>query len=685
MSKYLKALKNKRQAFQTGGSVASLTADITNLNVTLTEKIAARGKRASQGGHSKRTVLRRMDEEIASIRNQISKKQEQLAKAVAEQNAQPQPSTGTTGTGGTGGTSEPPSDAAIIQSAADTPTGQEAIAGQSVALGGVTSPKPDPVTLPDAKEGLDPTTKRVNKFVEEATDEEFLAAFETQKDDIQQLETGRELDTATITKEGVGQATPQAAAQVSTAFDSSLSVEQQQQINLATEQEFTSTPEFKEYKELSDSIMGSEQYKAKLLELQNAEQDPRGPAKADKISRLRSELDTMLQPLKSKKEALDKQADAIFKRKQQEEISKIKPSVETATMDVALTQEIQDELGPPQGSAAKVLEQVDVTTIKSSKETGQGLAEQGIDNEISNAIANDPEGALEKLEGTDLESRANIADLPEEALMSAQMEGLLAGMEEGKTPLWAKPAVDKVNAILAARGMSVSTVGRDQLFNAIIQSAMPIAQDNAKALQARAAQKLDAAVKFRSQEAEFEQQMKVVNLSNQQEAYMAKLKFKQDNMLSDQAAKNAAAQFNATSENQTQQFMASLQNNIEQFNVAAENAMKQFNIVEQNKMEALNAGNELAVEQFNIQQLNNMTQFYEQNEFNMSTLEQTNLWQQLRDTASYIRDSYQRDQDRKTTLLNTVIGLENMTKYSHSQDLSKSINNINDFLSALDF
>ena len=43
---------------------------------------------------------------------------------------------------------------------------------------------------------------------------------------------------------------------------------------------------------------------------------------------------------------------------------------------------------------------------------------------------------------------------------------------------------------MAQRGLSTSTVGRDALFNAIIQSALPMAQSNAQALQQRATQNL---------------------------------------------------------------------------------------------------------------------------------------------------------------------------------------------------
>ena len=51
--------------------------------------------------------------------------------------------------------------------------------------------------------------------------------------------------------------------------------------------------------------------------------------------------------------------------------------------------------------------------------------------------------------------------------------------------------VENVEKNLAQRGLSKSTIGRDALVNAIIQSALPIAQSNATALQQRAAQQLN--------------------------------------------------------------------------------------------------------------------------------------------------------------------------------------------------
>ncbi len=100
-------------------------------------------------------------------------------------------------------------------------------------------------------------------------------------------------------------------------------------------------------------------------------------------------------------------------------------------------------------------------------------------------------------------------------------------MEDGNIPLWAKPAVDTVNQAMAARGIPVSTVGRDALFNAIIQSALPIAQSNAQALQTRAAQNLSNQQQANLTEAQQEQQLRLQNLSNRQTAASQTAQFAQ--------------------------------------------------------------------------------------------------------------------------------------------------------------
>ena len=137
---------------------------------------------------------------------------------------------------------------------------------------------------------------------------------------------------------------------------------------------------------------------------------------------------------------------------------------------------------------------------------------------ITEAILEDPQTVEAQLDTAPVAVKAAIAALPKEALVSTQMEGLLAGMEEGKTPLWAKPAVDAINAQMASRGLSTSTVGRDALFNAIIQSALPMAQSNAQALQQRASQNLSNKQQANLQQASQVMQQRMANLSNRQTA-----------------------------------------------------------------------------------------------------------------------------------------------------------------------
>ena len=139
--------------------------------------------------------------------------------------------------------------------------------------------------------------------------------------------------------------------------------------------------------------------------------------------------------------------------------------------------------------------------------------------EITAALAQDPASVQAQIDsGAEPQTVAAIAALPKEALVSTQMESLLAGMEEGKTPLWAKPAVDAMNQQMAARGLSVSTVGRDALFNAIIQSALPMAQSNAQALQQRAQQNLSNEQQANLSTAQNIMQVRMQNLANRQTA-----------------------------------------------------------------------------------------------------------------------------------------------------------------------
>jgi len=93
--------------------------------------------------------------------------------------------------------------------------------------------------------------------------------------------------------------------------------------------------------------------------------------------------------------------------------------------------------------------------------------------------------------------------------------------------------------------------------------------------------------------------MDLTNLGFEQQDKIFKAQATVNAMISDQAATNAAKQFNASSENQTAQFMANLEAQIATFNAEQYNAMNQFNTGQINAMAQFNTGLEAAREQFN--------------------------------------------------------------------------------------
>ena len=141
-----------------------------------------------------------------------------------------------------------------------------------------------------------------------------------------------------------------------------------------------------------------------------------------------------------------------------------------------------------------------------------------IPQDIATTIVEDPAEVEAQIDTQPVEVQAAIAALPTEALVSSQMETLLADLDNGEAPVWARPALEFVNQNLSQRGLNVSSVGRDSMFNAIIQSAMPIAQANAQALQARAAQNLSNQQQANLAQTTADMQVRMANLSNQQTA-----------------------------------------------------------------------------------------------------------------------------------------------------------------------
>jgi len=97
-------------------------------------------------------------------------------------------------------------------------------------------------------------------------------------------------------------------------------------------------------------------------------------------------------------------------------------------------------------------------------------------------------------------------------------------------------------------------------------------------------------------------QMDMTNLSNQQQVAMFKAQGNIQSIITDAAAANAAAQFNASSENQTNQFYDNLTTQVAQFNNEQSNAMERFNADQANAIAQFNASQRNARDQFNASQ-----------------------------------------------------------------------------------
>ena len=268
-------------------------------------------------------------------------------------------------------------------------------------------------------------------------------------------------------------------------------------------------------------------------------------------------------------------------------------------------------------------------------------------------IGNDPEDLEARLTDFTEEQRGIIEGLPEEALVSTQINGLLEGMENGEIPIWARPAVASVEAMLAQRGMSASTVGRDALLNAIMTSALPIAQSNAQAIQASVSQQKSIEATAALKDAEMAQQTALFNAQNVFQLDMAQFSADQQRAINNSKFLQTASLQNATASQQAvmqdailmsqmnlaeadqntklaitnaqaflQMDMANL-NNAQQAsmlkaqqiqqrllsNQSAENAAAQFNATSQNQVNQFMESIKQQNEQYNASQLNAMNQF----------------------------------------------------------------------------
>ena len=264
-------------------------------------------------------------------------------------------------------------------------------------------------------------------------------------------------------------------------------------------------------------------------------------------------------------------------------------------------------------------------TITTQKDTKQ-LADQytGTQGEVSQ------EGQMQaaQMDPRDLaQLKVNVPQLSEEekreGTVQKQLEGLASQFEDGKIPPWAAGIVRNANAMMAARGLGTSSLAASAAVQAAMEAATAIATTDAQLTgqynlanldvrkqrmlsNAAAMTAVDLANLNNRQQAEVQNaqaflQMDFKNMDSKMQAEAFGFQAKVNSLLSDQAQRNAARQFNAQSENQTQQFFSELAANIDVARANMKTDISKFNSEMTNQREQFNSQMALVIEQANTQ------------------------------------------------------------------------------------
>ena len=323
---------------------------------------------------------------------------------------------------------------------------------------------------------------------------------------------------------------------------------------------------------------------------------------------------------------------------------------------------------PPREAAATYQSFVEEGTPEFAAAQGQVSAE---------SLVGDIQGAV----SAESLALAQTEQLDEKATIQFQLGQLFSSFEEGKPPpAWAAPAVRRAGAIMAQRGLGASSMAAAAITQSILEAGTPIAAQDANKHAAIQLQNLtnkqqstlQNAMTYASMDkanlnsrmtaavnnAKSFLQLDTQNLTNEQQLKTIDLQSRFQKLFSDQAQENAARQFNAKSELQTDQFFTELEVQVDNANTSRIAAMDQFNSDQSNAAERYYAKINDARDRFNVQmdsviqqsnaswrrQVNtaNNAQDNEVNRTNALNLLGVNqaqldkLWQRYRDEASWM-------------------------------------------------
>ena len=269
----------------------------------------------------------------------------------------------------------------------------------------------------------------------------------------------------------------------------------------------------------------------------------------------------------------------------------------------------------------------------------------------------------------------------EKSTVKYQLGKLYESIKTGEElPAWAAPAVRNVTAQMQARGLGASSMAAAAITQSIMEAGIPIAAQDAKTYSAmeltnlnnnqQTALKnamtyaamdtanLNVAATVATNNAKAFLAIDAQNLTQSQQANMLTHQSHMQKLTTDQAQINAAAQFNAKSQNQSDEFFVELGTQIENSNVTRQAAMQQFNADQGNasarfasqledsrdkfnanmaaQINQSNANWRRSINTENTTRENEANRINVQNSLSLSQTAQNQLWQRYRDEASWV-------------------------------------------------
>lgn len=296
---------------------------------------------------------------------------------------------------------------------------------------------------------------------------------------------------------------------------------------------------------------------------------------------------------------------------------------------------------------------------------------------------------------------SNLSNKQQSYLANAQLAASLQGKQ---IDIQQQTAMQNAARFSEAANITFSANQQEQLHNSELMKTIGLANlntsqattlQNAAQLAGMDMQNLNNRQQAAVQQAQNFLSMNMANLTNEQQTAIFKSQQNIQSLFTDQAADNAAAQFNAANENQTRQFFSSLANQTGQFNAAQTNALNQFNIDEINSIREFNAGiqqqrdqfnatNSLVVAQANAQWRQNLATLNTaaQNESNATFAATINamtsknidaVWQRERDLMSYNYTSAESGKDRALQILMADKELQQLKEsIGYAEDTAKT-------------